>query len=105
VCSSFTSRWLPPSLLPSCDQFLDFFFFLKKENPIPKVEGFQIALGKLELNKYFIVKSKIATWLLLSIKQIEKVSMVGSREMNILAIGDICGSSSFALIAISKTDS
>lgn len=103
VCRFFKSMWLSPFLRPLCDQFLGLlFFFKKKKNPIPKSQGFQIALGKLELNKYFIVRSKIATWLLLSIKQIEKVSMVGSREMNIIAIEDICGYGSFTLRVISK---
>lgn len=79
--------------------------FLKKKNPILKAQGFQIALGKLELNKYVIVRSKIVTWLLLSIKQIEKVSMVGSWEVNIITIEDICGYSSFTLRVISKAQS
>lgn len=76
LCWSLKSRGPCLFLLQLPDQFLGPFLIKKKYNP--KALGFQIALDKLELNKYFIVKPKIATWLLPSIRQIENVSTVGS---------------------------
>ena len=75
LCHSFKSGWPSLFLLPLPDQFLGLCLW-KWYNP--KALGFQIALGKLELDKYFIVKPRIAMWLLPHIKQIQNFSTVGS---------------------------